>query len=90
MDLQLLVGLGNPGPRYSLTRHNVGFLVLEQMAAEAGQSFRQQSKLHGLVADVGLGSERLRLLMPQTFMNESGRSVRAALDWFGLRPDQLL
>ncbi|MEB3301937.1 MAG: aminoacyl-tRNA hydrolase, partial [Cyanobacteriota bacterium] len=42
------------------------------------------------VADVGLGSERLRLLMPQTFMNESGRSVRAALDWFGLRPDQLL
>ncbi len=90
MDLQLLVGLGNPGPRYSLTRHNVGFLVLEQMAAEAGQSFRQQSKLHGLVADVGLGSERLRLLMPQTFMNESGRSVRAALDWFGLRADQLL
>ncbi|MFM7640620.1 MAG: aminoacyl-tRNA hydrolase [Cyanobium sp.] len=90
MDLQLLVGLGNPGPRYSLTRHNVGFLVLEQLAAEAGQSFRQQSKLHGLVADVGLGSERLRLLMPQTFMNESGRSVRAALDWFGLRADQLL
>ena len=90
MDLQLLVGLGNPGPRYSLTRHNVGFLVLERLAAEAGQIFRQQSKLHGLVADVGHGPERLRLLMPQTFMNESGRSVRAALDWFGLRADQLL
>ncbi|MEY4353901.1 MAG: hypothetical protein RLZZ609_2142 [Cyanobacteriota bacterium] len=90
MDLQLLVGLGNPGPRYSLTRHNVGFLVLERLAAEAGQTFRQQSKLHGLLADVGLGPERLRLLMPQTFMNESGRSVRAALDWFGLRADQLL
>lgn len=90
MDLQLLVGLGNPGPRYSLTRHNVGFLVLDKLAAEAGQTFRQQSKLHGLVADVGLGRERLRLLMPQTFMNESGRSVRAALDWFGLRADQLL
>jgi PTH1 family peptidyl-tRNA hydrolase len=90
VDLQLLVGLGNPGPRYSLTRHNVGFLVLERLAAEAGQTFRQQSKLHGLLADVGLGPERLRLLMPQTFMNESGRSVRAALDWFGLRADQLL
>ena len=90
MDLQLLVGLGNPGPRYSRTRHNVGFLALERLAAASGQSFRQQSKLHALLAEVGTGRERLRLLMPQTFMNDSGRSVRASLDWFGLRADQLL
>lgn len=90
MDLQLLVGLGNPGPRYAHTRHNVGFLVLERLAADAGQSFRSQSKLHGLVAEVGVGHQRMRLVMPQTFMNESGRSVRAALDWFGLGADQLL
>jgi PTH1 family peptidyl-tRNA hydrolase len=90
VDLQLLVGLGNPGPRYAHTRHNVGFLVLERLAADARQTFRLQNKLHGLVAELGMGSQRLRLLMPQTFMNESGRSVRAALDWFGLRADQLL
>lgn len=88
MDLQLVVGLGNPGPRYTLTRHNVGFLALERLAA--GQSFRHLSKLHGQLAEVGAGKERLRLLMPQTFMNDSGRSVRATLDWFGLRADQLL
>lgn len=90
MDLQLLVGLGNPGPRYANTRHNVGFLVLERLAATAGQTFRQQSKLHGLLAEVGVGPDRMRLLMPQTFMNDSGRSVRAALDWFGFRADQML
>ncbi|MFM7171388.1 MAG: aminoacyl-tRNA hydrolase [Cyanobium sp.] len=90
MDLQLLVGLGNPGPRYANTRHNVGFLVLERLAANAGLTFRHQSKLHALVAELGVGGDRMRLLMPQTFMNESGRSVRAALDWFGYRADQML
>jgi PTH1 family peptidyl-tRNA hydrolase len=90
VDLQLVVGLGNPGPRYTRTRHNVGFLALERLAAAGHESFRQQHKLQGLLAEVGTGSGRLRLLMPQTFMNESGRSVRATLDWFGLRADQLL
>ena len=88
--LQLLVGLGNPGDKYVGTRHNVGFMALERLAAEAGSSFRQQSKLHGLLAEVGQGAARLRLLMPQTFMNDSGRSIRAALDWFSLEPAQLL
>jgi PTH1 family peptidyl-tRNA hydrolase len=90
VDLQLLVGLGNPGSRYAHTRHNVGFLVLEQLAAAGGQTFRQQGRLHGLIAELGVGSGRMRLLMPQTFMNDSGRSVRAALDWFGFRADQML
>jgi peptidyl-tRNA hydrolase, PTH1 family len=88
--LQLVVGLGNPGPKYLDTRHNVGFMALERLAAELGGAFRQQAKLHGLLADVGQGSSRLRLLMPQTFMNDSGRSIRAALDWFDLQPADLL
>jgi PTH1 family peptidyl-tRNA hydrolase len=88
--LQLLVGLGNPGDTYAGTRHNVGFMALERLAAQAGGSFRQQSKLHGLLAEVGVGARRLRLLMPQTFMNDSGRSIRAALDWFDLEPAQML
>jgi PTH1 family peptidyl-tRNA hydrolase len=88
--LQLLVGLGNPGDKYAGTRHNVGFMALERMAARAGGNFRNQTKLHGLLAEVGQGDRRLRLLMPQTFMNDSGRSIRAALDWFGLEPEQML
>ena len=88
--LQLLVGLGNPGDKYSGTRHNVGFMALERLADQTGSSFKQQSKLHGLLAEVGAGPKRLRLLMPQTFMNDSGRSIRAALDWFGLEPAQML
>ncbi len=88
--LQLLVGLGNPGDKYAGTRHNVGFMALERLAAQAGGTFKQQSKLHGLLAEVGVGAKRLRLLMPQTFMNDSGRSIRAALDWFDLEPAQML
>ncbi|CAK6698518.1 aminoacyl-tRNA hydrolase [Synechococcus sp. CBW1107] len=88
--LQLLVGLGNPGEKYAGTRHNVGFMALERLAAQAGTGFKQQSKLHGLLAEVGVGTRRLRLLMPQTYMNDSGRSIRAALDWFGLEPARML
>jgi len=90
LDLQLLVGLGNPGSRYAETRHNVGFMVLERLAARSGVPFRSQPKLHGLLAELGTGPARLRLLMPQTFMNESGRAIRAALDWYRLVPGQFL
>ena len=90
LPLRLVVGLGNPGGKYADTRHNVGFMALEKIAAEAAVAFRQQSKLHGLLAELGHGSTRLRLLMPQTFMNDSGRAVRAALDWFSLQPAQVL
>lgn len=89
-SLRLVVGLGNPGAQYAGTRHNVGFMALERLAAAAGASFRNQSRLHGLLAEVGQGEQRLRLLLPQTFMNESGRAIRAALDWFDLEPEQLL
>jgi PTH1 family peptidyl-tRNA hydrolase len=89
-DVQLVVGLGNPGAKYAGTRHNVGFMALEHLAATMQSGFRSQAKLHGLLAEVGQGASRLRLLMPQTFMNESGRSIRAALDWFSLEPSQLL
>ncbi|NDG75294.1 MAG: aminoacyl-tRNA hydrolase [Synechococcaceae bacterium WB8_1B_136] len=88
--LHLLVGLGNPGDKYTGTRHNVGFMALERLASRSGASFRNQAKLHGLLAEIGQGSSRLRLLMPQTYMNESGRSIRAALDWYGLEASQML
>ncbi|WP_341882557.1 aminoacyl-tRNA hydrolase [Synechococcus sp. UW140] len=90
MPLTLLVGLGNPGADYAGTRHNVGFMVLDQLAASAGANFRPQAKLHAELADIGQGNNRLRLLKPQTFMNDSGRSIRACLDWFGWSAEQLL
>ena len=89
-QLRLVIGLGNPGPKYAGTRHNVGFMALERLAAAAGSGFRNQARLQGLLAEVGSGEQRLRLLMPQTFMNESGRAIRSALDWFGLQPQELL
>ncbi|MCT0212736.1 aminoacyl-tRNA hydrolase [Synechococcus sp. CS-1324] len=89
-DLQVLVGLGNPGSAYTSTRHNVGFMALERLARREGVTFRQNGKLRGQLADLRQGERRLRLLMPSTFMNESGGSIRATLDWFGLGPDQVL
>ncbi len=89
-DLRLVVGLGNPGEKYASTRHNVGFMALELLTTREGGRFKAMSRLQGDLADVGSGSARLRLLMPQTYMNESGRSIRAALDWFDLGIDQLI
>lgn len=88
--LQLVVGLGNPGDKYAGTRHNVGFMALDRLAQAGGCGFRSQAKLHGLLAEVGQGPGRLRLFKPQTYMNDSGRAIRAVLDWYGLQPDQLL
>ena len=88
--LRLVVGLGNPGEKYASTRHNVGFMALELLTTREGCRFKPMSKLQGDLADVGFGGDRLRLLMPQTYMNDSGRSIRAALDWFDLEIDQLI
>ena len=89
-DLRLVVGLGNPGEKYASTRHNVGFMALELLTTREGGRFKAMSRLQGDLADVGSGGARLRLLMPQTYMNESGRSIRAALDWFDLEIDQMI
>lgn len=85
-----MVGLGNPGEKYASTRHNVGFMALELLTTREGARFKPMSKLQGDLADIGFGGDRLRLLMPQTYMNDSGRSIRAALNWFDLEIDQLI
>ena len=90
MDLRLIAGLGNPGERYSGTRHNAGFMVLEALARESQVTFWNQAKLKAHLAEIGWGEQRLRLLMPQTYMNACGVSIRSALDWFNLRPEHLL
>jgi PTH1 family peptidyl-tRNA hydrolase len=87
MPYRLIVGLGNPGPQYLLTRHNVGFLVLDAWADEEGAGFREE-RAHLSHAAVLASGERLA--KPTTFMNESGRAVAAWLAWLKLAPADLL
>jgi len=87
LDL-LVAGLGNPGREYEQTRHNVGWMVADELARRHGGSFR--SKFSGRVAEVRAGEKRLALLKPETFMNESGRSVGAAGRFFKVPPEQIL
>ena len=89
-DFRLLVGLGNPGPKYTATRHNIGFMVLKRLAVKESIEFRQNKKLLGRLAEIGVGANAISLLMPNTYMNESGNSIRASMDWFGLEINQLL
>jgi len=87
LDL-LVVGLGNPGREYATTRHNVGFMVADELARRHGGAWR--SKFSGEVADVRLDGARLALLKPQTFMNDSGRSAAAAAKFYKVEPEDLL
>ncbi|GJD95650.1 aminoacyl-tRNA hydrolase [Methylobacterium iners] len=75
--MRLIVGLGNPGPRYARNRHNIGFLALDEIA-RMHRASPWRRKFQGEIAEASLGSERAILLKPQTFMNESGRSVAEA------------
>jgi PTH1 family peptidyl-tRNA hydrolase len=87
LDL-LVVGLGNPGREYAANRHNVGHMVVDELARRHGAGWRQ--KFSGRIADVRIDDHRVALLKPETFMNESGRSVRAAVSFFKLEPDAVL
>jgi PTH1 family peptidyl-tRNA hydrolase len=87
LDL-LVAGLGNPGREYAQTRHNIGWLVVDELAARHGGSFR--SKFSGRLAEVRLGDLKLALLEPETYMNESGRSLGAAARFFKVLPESVL
>jgi PTH1 family peptidyl-tRNA hydrolase len=87
LDL-LVAGLGNPGREYERTRHNLGWLVLDELARRHHGSWR--SKFSGSLAEVRRDGLRLALLKPETYMNESGRSVGAAARFFKVEPERLL
>ena len=87
LDL-LVAGLGNPGREYVRTRHNIGWMVCDELAARTGGSFR--SKFSGRLAEVRLDGLRLALLEPETYMNESGRSISAAARFFKALPEDVL
>jgi PTH1 family peptidyl-tRNA hydrolase len=87
LDL-LVAGLGNPGREYTDTRHNVGFMVADELARRHGGSWR--AKFSGDLAEMRLDGLRLAVLKPRTYMNESGRSVGAAVRFFKVEPEALL
>jgi PTH1 family peptidyl-tRNA hydrolase len=87
LDL-LVAGLGNPGREYERTRHNAGWMVVDELARRHGGSWR--SKFSGSLAEVRLGDLRLALLKPETYMNDSGRSVGGAVRFFKVEPEQVL
>ena len=87
LDL-LIAGLGNPGREHERDRHNAGWMVVDELARRHEGSFR--SKFSGRLAETRIGESRVALLEPETYMNESGRSIAAAARYFKVSPDELL
>jgi PTH1 family peptidyl-tRNA hydrolase len=86
--LKLVVGLGNPGAEYAETRHNAGFWFCERLADDLKTSFAKESRYHGWVANVR--DAGIWLLMPSTFMNDSGRAVQALMHFYRIEPAEML
>jgi len=87
---KLIVGLGNPGPQYTWTRHNFGFLVLDALAARYKAFWRNSAANHGLLAKAEIENSQLLFLMPMTFMNNSGLSVKTLTARKGIAPEDML
>ncbi|QEG34272.1 aminoacyl-tRNA hydrolase [Bythopirellula goksoeyrii] len=87
--MKLVAGLGNPGKKYEATRHNIGFEVVQSLAREFASS-TGRLKFEGHLQECLVGTEKLLLLMPQTFMNLSGRSIQQTMDFYKISTDDLL
>ena len=85
----LLVGLGNPGKKYSQSRHNIGFLLLENLANKYNSNFLLKEKLKSSCSEFKINGSSYRLFLPNTFMNNSGDAVRAIVDWYKINLDQV-
>ena len=88
--IELIAGLGNPDPEYLATRHNAGFWLLDHLAGEHGVRFAGNKKLDAAAAEIRIGDQRLRLLKPLTFMNESGSALSKAAHYFKIPPDKIM
>lgn len=90
----LIAGLGNPGPEYAATRHNIGFMVADELAARAGAKLARHKRAQALAAEAKVGMpgamSRIVLVEPLSFMNESGGPVKALMEFYGVEPDQLI
>lgn len=88
--MKLIAGLGNPGEKYRDSRHNVGFMAVDRLAEDRSASFVNRKKMHALEARITEDEETTALLKPHTYMNASGRAVKAALDFYDLDTQDLL
>ncbi len=87
--MYLLIGLGNPGKEYENTRHNIGFMVVDEIIRHYG-FFSPKMKFHGLLADGKIADEKVIILKPQTFMNRSGISVAEAVKFYKIPPENII
>ncbi len=87
----LLVGLGNPGARHAANRHNVGYMAVDEIVRRHDfPNFRERSRPHGAFSEGVIGGEKVVVLKPLTFMNDSGNAVGAAMRWFKLAPEDII
>ena len=89
-DIKLIVGLANPGAQYERTRHNAGAWYIEELARLCGTNLMPDSKYFGLTAKAQFEGKEVRLLIPATFMNLSGKSVGALANFFRIKPEEIL
>jgi peptidyl-tRNA hydrolase, PTH1 family len=87
---RVIVGLGNPGQQYRMTRHNIGYLVAEQFAVNNGWVLQNDRRFSSFIAKGMIGDKTVHILMPTTYMNESGRAVRAYLNYYKLGPQNMV
>jgi len=91
MSIRLIVGLGNPGPEYELTRHNAGFWLINNLAGSLPHcSLKRDAKMNALTAKATLADKELWLIEPQTYMNRSGLSVGALARFYKIAPEEIL
>ena len=89
--MKIIAGLGNPGAEYAKTKHNVGFMFIDALADALGLSASDwKDKFEAKVADARIGTEKVVLVKPQTYMNESGRAVGPLMNWYKLDPEDLI
>ena len=88
--IKLIVGLGNPGKDYQEHRHNAGFWFVESLASSKGSNFTSQSKFLGETSSIAFDSNKVFLLKPKTFMNNSGASIKSFLSYYNISPDETL
>jgi PTH1 family peptidyl-tRNA hydrolase len=88
--VRLVLAQGNPGTKYTLTRHNVGFLILDHYASQHGVAFQSKSKFNADIAEFTHEGEKVLLVKPMTFYNETGVSARALVDFYKIDPSDIL